>query len=92
MTKADLVDRIQEMRSCSIAEAVELLDLTLDILKEAIVTEGLVKISGFGSFVVRQKTDRKGRNPQTGEAITISARKILMFKPSLSLKYRVNQG
>ena len=92
MTKADLVDRIQEMRSCPIAEAVELLDLTLDILKEAIVTEGQVKISGFGSFVVRQKTDRKGRNPQTGEAITISARKILMFKPSLILKDRVNQG
>lgn len=92
MTKADLADLIHEKLSCQKKEAVELLDLTLKILKEAIATEGHVKISGFGNFVVRQKSDRTGRNPQTGETITISSRKVLTFKPSVTLKNRVNQG
>lgn len=91
MTKADLADKIQERISCQKKEAVELLDLTLEILKEAVATEGHVKISGFGNFVVRKKTDRTGRNPQTGEAITITSRKVLTFKPSVLLKNRINQ-
>jgi integration host factor subunit alpha len=92
MTKADLADLIHEKLSCQKKEAVELLDLTLEILKEAIATEGHVKISGFGNFVVRQKTDRTGRNPQTGDAITITSRKVLTFKPSTILKDRINRG
>jgi len=91
MTKADLADLIHEKLSCQKKEAVELLDLTLEILKDAIATEGHVKISGFGNFVVRKKADRTGRNPQTGEAITISSRKVLTFKPSLIMKNRINQ-
>jgi integration host factor subunit alpha len=71
-------------------EAVELLDLTLEILKEAIATEGHEKIGGFGNFVVRKKADCMGRNPQTGETITISSRKVLSFKPSVILKNRIN--
>jgi integration host factor subunit alpha len=90
MTKADLADLIHEKLSCQKKEAVELLYLTLEILKEAIATEGHVKISGFGNFVVRQKADRTGRNPQTGEAITISSRKVLTFKPSPLLKSKIN--
>jgi integration host factor subunit alpha len=92
MTKADLADMIHEKLSCQKKEAVELLDFTLEILKEAIATEGHVKISGFGNFVVRQKADRTGRNPQTGDTITISSRKVLTFKPSVLLKNRINQG
>lgn len=91
MTKADLADLVQEKLSCQKQDAVKLVKLTLDILKVAIVTEGHVKISGFGNFVVRQKADRRGRNPQTGEDITISSRKILTFKPSTVLKSRINQ-
>ena len=53
-------------------EAVELVELVAETLKEAIATEGHVKISGFGNFVVRQKADRNGRDPQTGETITIA--------------------
>ncbi|MBT1077180.1 integration host factor subunit alpha [Geobacter grbiciae] len=90
MTKADLADRIQEKISCQKKEAVELVELVMETLKDAIVTEGHVKISGFGNFAVRQKADRTGRNPQTGEAITISSRKVLTFKPSLILKNRIN--
>jgi integration host factor subunit alpha len=92
MTKADLAELVREKLNCNKNEAVDLVELTLDVLKEAIATEGQVKISGFGNFVVRQKADRKGRNPQTGEAITISSRKVLTFKPSVILKNRINQG
>ena len=91
MTKADLADLVQERLACQKREAIELVELTLEVLKEAIVTEGLVKISGFGNFVVRQKADRTGRNPQTGETITISSRKVLTFKPSVIMKNKINK-
>ncbi len=91
MTKADLADILKEKLSYSKQEAVELVELTLGVLKDAIVTEGHVKISGFGNFMVREKADRTGRNPQTGETITISSRKVLTFKPSTTLKGRINQ-
>jgi integration host factor subunit alpha len=51
-----------------------------------------LKISGFGSFVVKQKKDRRGRNPQTGEAMTIEGRRILSFKPSGILKQAINNS
>jgi integration host factor subunit alpha len=51
-----------------------------------------LKISGFGSFVVKQKNDRRGRNPQTGETITIEARRVLTFKPSNLLRDAVNNN
>ena len=50
-----------------------------------------IKIAGFGNFVVKAKADRRGRNPLTGEAITIEARKVLTFKPSMILKEAVNK-
>ncbi len=90
MTKADLAERICEGFSCQKKEAIELVELVMETLKEAIATEGHVKISGFGNFVVRQKDDRNGRNPQTGETITIASRKVLTFKPSGVLKNRIN--
>lgn len=91
MTKADLADILNEKLSYSKKEAIDLVELTLEVFKAAIVTEGQVKISGFGNFVVRKKTDRTGRNPQTGEAITISSRKVLTFKPSTILRSLINQ-
>lgn len=91
MTKADLAEKIYERLSCQKKEAVELVDHLMEILKEAIATEGHVKISGFGNFTVRQKGDRNGRNPQTGETLTITSRKVLTFKPSIILKNRINQ-
>lgn len=91
MTKADLAEKIYEKLSCQKREAVELVELVMETLKDAIATEGHVKISGFGNFVVRQKADRTGRNPQTGETITITSRKVLTFKPSVILKNRINK-
>ena len=92
MTKADIVDKVCEQLSCTKNDAFEMVELTLEVLKEAIETEGHVKISGFGNFTVKQKNARKGRNPQTGEEITITPRKILTFKASQILKERINQG
>jgi integration host factor subunit alpha len=91
MTKADLADILNERFSYNQKEAFALVDNVLEVLKEAIATEGHVKISGFRNFTVRQKADRNGRNPQTGETITISSRKVLTFKPSVILKNRINQ-
>lgn len=51
-----------------------------------------IKIAGFGNFEVKEKKDRNGRNPQTGEFITITARKVLTFKPSMVLKLAINKG
>lgn len=92
MTKADLADSVYAKLSCNKAEAFDLVELTLEVLKEAIVTEGKVKIGGFGNFTVREKAARRGRNPITGEQITISPRKVLTFKPSPVLKNRIDQG
>ncbi len=92
MTKADLAAKVYEGLSCSRNEAFELVELTLELLKQAIIAEGKVKIGGFGSFTVRHKVARRGRNPQTGKPITISSRKVLTFKPSPVLKSRVNSS
>ncbi|MGA2151973.1 MAG: integration host factor subunit alpha [Geobacteraceae bacterium] len=92
MTKADLADKVYEKLSCTKDEAFELVQLTLEVLKESIMIEGKVKIGGFGSFAVRKKAARIGRNPFTGETITIAPRKVLIFKPSPVLKNLINQG
>jgi integration host factor subunit alpha len=92
MTKADLAEKVYEKLSCTKDEAFDLVELTLETLKGAIANEGHVKISGFGNFVVKQKAARRGRNPQTGEEITITPRKILTFKASQVLKAQINQG
>lgn len=77
---------------CTKDEAFDLVQLTLEVLKDAIVTAEIVKISGFGTFTVRKKAARRGRNPLTGETITISQRKVLTFKPGVVLKNLINQG
>jgi len=60
------------------------------IIKTTLETGEKIKIAGFGNFVIKQKADRRGRNPQTGETITIAARRILTFKPSQVLKNAIN--
>jgi len=92
MTKANLADKVCEGLSCTKNDAYDLVELILETLKDAIANEGHVKISGFGNFTVNQKTARRGRNPQTGEDITITPRRVLTFKPSPALKQKINQG
>ena len=92
MTKADLVDVVYERVGYSKKEAVTVVEELFAIIREGLCAGGKVKISGFGSFVVHHKESRRGRNPQTGEPITIESRRVLSFKASEVLKELVNNG
>ena len=92
MTKAELVDIICEKIGFTRNESLEFLEQVFAIMKETLGKGEKIKISGLGNFVVREKRPRKGRNPKTGEEITISARRVLTFKPSLALRKAVNKN
>ena len=91
MTKAEIVEQIYERVGFSKKEAAELVEKVFEIMKETLAEGEKVKISGFGNFVVREKNERKGRNPQTGQEILLDARRVLTFKPSLVLKNVLNE-
>lgn len=86
LTKARLVDGLRESSGLPQQDAVALIEGLLESMKEALEAGELVKISGFGNFVVRAKTARRGRNPHSGEAITLPGRRVLTFKPSRLLR------
>lgn len=90
MTKADIVEKVYQKIGFSKKEASELVELVFTSLKDVLTKGDKVKISGFGNFVVREKNERVGRNPQTGEQIKISARRVLTFRPSQVLKAMLN--
>ncbi len=90
MTKAEIVETIYEKVGFSRKESAEIVDLVFDLLKETLEKGDKIKISGFGNFLVREKRPRKGRNPQTGDEIQISARRVLTFKPSQVLRKALN--
>jgi integration host factor subunit alpha len=90
MTKADIVEQVYEKIGFTKKEASRLVELVFDTLKDKLEKSEKVKISGFGNFVVRQKKERIGRNPQTGEQIKIQARQVLTFRPSQVLKAILN--
>jgi len=91
MTKADLVDKIHANTGLTRDEAFVYLETILETIKKTLETAETVKITGFGSLIIKKKNSRRGRNPQTGEPITIAARKILIFKMSTVLKSAINQ-
>jgi integration host factor subunit alpha len=90
VTKADIVEKVYETIGFSKKEASELVELVFNELKKTLQNGEKVKISGFGNFIVRGKSERIGRNPQTGEQIKISARRVLTFRPSQVLKAMLN--
>lgn len=91
MTKAEIVDAVYEqVGGFSKKEAAELVESVFDTMKDVLTQGEKIKISGFGNFVVRRKKERIGRNPQTGEPIPITARRVLTFKPSQVLKGILN--
>lgn len=93
MTKAEIVDAVYDrVGGFSKKEAAEIVETVFDSMKEVLTRGEKIKISGFGNFVVRAKKERAGRNPQTGKRITISARRVLNFKPSQVLKSALNPG
>ncbi len=91
MTKANIAEQIQAGTGLSKKDSVEMMEAIFSIVKATLESGETLKISGFGSFIVKQKADRRGRNPQTGEAITIEARRILTFKASSVLRNAINK-
>lgn len=90
MTKNELSDKIQFATGMTKKESAETMEAVFSIMKSTLESGENLKLSGFGNFEVRQKANRRGRNPQTGEPITIEMRKILTFKPSGTLKQAIN--
>ncbi len=91
MTKAEIIDCVYEkVGGFSKKESAEVVEAVFETMKDILAHGDKVKISGFGNFVVREKKERIGRNPQTGEPIPISARRVLTFKPSQVLKNVLN--
>lgn len=86
MTKADLSEIVYEKAGLSKRECSALVDALFETMKETLANGEGLKISGFGSFAVRAKAPRVGRNPQTGESITLPGRKVVTFRASTVLK------
>jgi integration host factor subunit alpha len=93
MTKADIVQAVYtKLGGFSKKESADLVDLVFETMKETLGRGEKIKISGFGNFVLRDKRQRQGRNPQTGDPIVITARRVLNFKASQLLKQALNDG
>ena len=90
ITRFDLSDAVYRTVGLSRAESASLVELMLEEISDCIERGETVKLSSFGSFVVREKGQRMGRNPKTGKQAVISARRVLVFKPSAVLKQRIN--
>jgi integration host factor subunit alpha len=92
MTKADIVQAVYtRLGGFSKKESADLVDLVFETMKETLGRGEKIKISGFGNFVLRDKRQRQGRNPQTGDPIVISERRVLNFKASQLLKQALNE-
>jgi integration host factor subunit alpha len=90
LTKADLADAIYATLPVDKQKAAQVVEDYIEIIKEALATDGKVMLSGFGSYEVKYKPPRRGRNPQTGESITLRERKVVKFKPSQLLRKAIN--
>jgi len=90
LTRADLTESVYEEVGLSRNESASLVESVLDEISDCLVRGDNVKISSFGSFQVRQKNGRIGRNPKTGEEVPIEPRRVLVFRPSQVMKDRIN--
>ena len=91
ITRADLGEAVYQEVGLSRNESADLLESVLGYMAESLINSDTVKVSSFGSFSVRQKGQRIGRNPKTGEEVPILPRKVLVFRPSQVLKNRINE-
>ena len=89
LTKIDMAERLYEELGLNKREAKELVELFFEEVRGALESGDQVKLSGFGNFDLRNKNERPGRNPKTGEEIPITARRVVTFRPSQKLKARV---
>lgn len=89
LTKADLAEKLFEEMGLNKREAKELVESFFEALRDALERGDQVKLSGFGNFTLRDKKQRPGRNPKTGEEIPISSRRVVTFRPGQKLKAKV---
>ena len=89
VTRADLCEAVYRKVGLSRTESAQLVEVVIDEIRDSIVRGEAVKLSSFGSFIVRSKSERVGRNPKTGEEVPISPRRVAVFKPSNVLKDRI---
>lgn len=92
VTRADLSESVYQEVGLSRNESAQLVETVLDFISDKLVDGENVKISSFGSFLVRQKGGRMGRNPKTGEEVPIAPRRVLVFRPSQVLKESVTDA
>jgi integration host factor subunit alpha len=92
ITRADLSEAVYQEVGLSRNESANLVEVVLDEISDALAKGEMVKISSFGSFSVRQKGQRVGRNPKTGEEVPILPRRVLVFRASHVLKNRINES
>ncbi len=92
ITRADLSEAVYQRVGLSRTESSELVEMVLQEMTLALERGETVKLSSFGSFVVRSKGERIGRNPKTGVEVPITPRRVMVFKPSNILKSRINGG
>ncbi len=90
LTRADLSETVHGKVGLSRTESASLVKSVLDSVSQALVEGKAVKLSSFGTFLVRQKNGRMGRNPKTGDEVPITPRRVLVFRPSHVLKKQVN--
>ena len=90
VTRADLAEAVYEEVGLSRNESSDLVEAVLDEISKTLIKGESVKISAFGSFAIREKGERIGRNPKTGVEVPISPRKVLVFRASHVLKDRIN--
>jgi len=89
LTRADLADAINRKVGLSRAESLEMVESILDLMSKALEDGENVKVSGFGTFLLRDKAQRVGRNPKTGVEVPITPRRVMTFRASQMLKDRV---
>lgn len=92
LTKAEVAEHLFEKVGLSKRDAKDMVEIFFEEIRETLESGDQVKLSGFGNFDLRQKSQRPGRNPKTGEDIPISARKVVTFRPGQKLKSRVEDG
>jgi integration host factor subunit alpha len=90
ITRADLCEAVYSRLGLSRAESAELVELVLREISDTLAKGETVKLSSFGSFLVREKAERIGRNPKTGVEVPITPRRVLVFKPSNVMRARIN--
>lgn len=92
LTRANLADAIHRDIGVSRQESAQLVEAVLDMISDTLVKGETVKLSSFGSFQLRDKNGRVGRNPKTGQEVPIEPRRVLVFKPSQVLKERIDSA